>query len=213
MKVIIIDNNIKWLKSSLRIIKEALFETLEIEIIPFKGYSNKLKDLIFDGIPKIYIIDFELNDKINGNDIAHEIREGAFDWKSIIIMMSIYNRKESIITKRLCIYTYISKDKYFISNLRISVKSAVNILNSNKFIEIKENRQIYQIAINEIIQITKEKLTKYCIIKTINNNEFRVRTSLSEINKKVNFKRINNHTLINPNQITKLKLNIKNSHV
>ena len=50
-------------------------------------------------------------------------------------------------------------------------------------------------------------------LKTINNNEFRVRTSLSEINKKVNFKRINNHTLINPNQITKLKLNIKNSHV
>lgn len=38
MKIIIIDNNIKWLKSSLRIIKEALFETLEIEIITFKGY-------------------------------------------------------------------------------------------------------------------------------------------------------------------------------
>ena len=213
MKIIIIDNNNRCLKSSIDITKNSLSETLEMEIIPFKGYNNELRSLIFDGMPKIYIIDFELDAEINGNDIAHEIRENAFDWKSIIIMISIYNRKESIITKRLCIYTYISKDKYFISNLRISVKSAVNILNSNKFIEIKENRQIYQIAINEIIQITKEKLTKYCIIKTINNNEFRVRTSLSEINKKVNFKRINNHTLINPNQITKLKLNIKNSHV
>lgn len=210
MKVIIIDNNIKWLKSSLRIIKEALFETLEIEIIPFKGYSNKLKDLIFDGIPKIYIIDFELNDKINGNDIAHEIREGAFDWKSIIIMMSIYNRKESIITKRLCIYTYISKDKNFNSNLHISVKSAINILNSYKFIEVKENRQNYQIPVNEIIQITKEKLTKYCIIKTLNNNVFRVRTSLSEINKQLNFKRLNNHTLVNPNQMNRLKISNKN---
>ena len=213
MKIIIIDNNNRCLKSSIDITKNSLSETLEMEIIPFKGYNNELRSLIFDGMPKIYIIDFELDAEINGNDIAHEIRENAFDWKSIIIMISIYNIKESIITKRLCIYTYISKDKYFISNLRISVKSAVNILNSNKFIEIKENRQIYQIAINEIIQITKEKLTKYCIIKTINNNEFRVRTSLSEINKKVNFKRINNHTLINPNQITKLKLNIKNSHV
>lgn len=210
MKVIIIDNNIKWLKSSLRIIKEALFETLEIEIIPFKGYSNKLKDLIFDGIPKIYIIDFELNNKINGNDIAHEIREGAFDWKSIIIMMSIYNRKESIITKRLCIYTYISKDKNFNSNLHISVKSAINILNSYKFIEVKENRQNYQIPVNEIIQITKEKLTKYCIIKTLNNNVFRVRTSLSEINKQLNFKRLNNHTLVNPNQMNRLKISNKN---
>ena len=210
MKIIIIDNNNRCLKSSIDITKNSLSETLEMEIIPFKGYNNELRSLIFDGMPKIYIIDFELDAEINGNDIAHEIRENAFDWKSIIIMISIYNRKESIITKRLCIYTYISKDKNFNSNLHISVKSAINILNSYKFIEVKENRQNYQIPVNEIIQITKEKLTKYCIIKTLNNNVFRVRTSLSEINKQLNFKRLNNHTLVNPNQMNRLKISNKN---
>lgn len=208
MKIVIIDNNNRWLNSTIDITKEILSDTLEIDIIPFKGYNNKLQDIIFDGTPKIYIIDFELGN-INGNDIANEIRQDAFDWKSIIIMFSIYNRKESIITERLSIYTYISKNKDFASNLKISIKSAINIINSNKFIEIKENRHNYQIPINEIIQITKEKLTKYCIIKTINNNFFRIRTSLTEINKQLNFKRINNYTLINPNQINRLKLTHK----
>ena len=59
------------------------------------------------------------------------------------------------------------------------------------------------------MKITKEKFTKYCIIETINNNEFRVRTSLLEINKELNFERINNYTLVNPNQINRLKLGNK----
>ena len=54
---------------------------LEIEILPFRGYNNKLREVIFDGIPKIYLIDFELDKEMNGNDIAHEIRQDAFDWK------------------------------------------------------------------------------------------------------------------------------------
>lgn len=211
MKIIIIDNNNSWLKSIEKITNETLSNTLEMEVISFKKYNNKLKDLIFDGTSKIYVIDYELDDEINGNDIAHEIREDAFDWKSIIIMISIYNRKCCIITKRLCIYTYIAKDRSFKPNLQISIKSAINILNSHKLIEIKENRQKFKIPINEIVQINKEKLTKYCNIKTLNNNVFRVRTSLSEINKQLNFKRINNHTLINPNQITRLKLTNKNN--
>lgn len=209
MKVVIIDNNNRWLESVTNSVRNILSNMLEIEIVSFRGYNNKLKKVIFDGIPKIYLIDFELNDEINGNDIAHEIRQDAFDWKSIIIIFSAYDRGETIITKRLCIYTYISKNDNFIANLDISVRSAINILNSYKFIEIKENRQSYQIPINEIIEIRKEKLTKYCIIKTINNNEFRVRTSLTEINKEVNFKRLNNHTLVNPIYINKLKMTKK----
>ena len=206
MKIIIIDNSNRWLRLITNTTKDTLSEMLEIEILPFRGYNNKLREVIFDGIPKIYLIDFELDKEMNGNDIAHEIRQDAFDWKSIIIIFSGYDRKEDIITKRLSIYTYISKDEYFIANLEISVKSAINILNSYKYIEVKENRQVYQIPINEIIEIYKEKLTKYCIIKTLNNNQFRVRSSLTEINKDINFKRINSYTLINPIYINKIKI-------
>ena len=209
MKIVIIDNTNRWLKISKDIASEITKETLGIEILSFKGYNQKLRNLIFDGTPKLYIIDFELGD-INGNDIANEIRQDAFDWKSIIIMFSIYDRQESIISERLCIYTYISKkEKKFNSNLKISIKSALNILSSNKFIDIKENRQNYQIPINEITEVNKEKLTKYCIVKTINKDKFRVRSSLTELNKKLNFKRTNNYTLINPNLVNRIKYQTK----
>ncbi len=206
MKIIIIDNSNRWLKLITNTTKNTLKEILEVEVLSFRGYSNELREIIFDGIPKIYLIDFELDGKMNGNDIAHEIRQDAFDWKSIIIIFSGYDRKEDIITKRLSIYTYISKNKYFIANLETSVKSAINILNSYKCIEIKENRKVYQIPINEIIEIYKEKLTKYCIIKTLSNNKFRVRSSLTALNKDINFKRINSYTLINPIYINKIKI-------
>ena len=206
MKIIIIDNSNRWLKLITNTTKNTLKEILEVEVLSFRSYSNELREIIFDGIPKIYLIDFELDGKMNGNDIAHEIRQDAFDWKSIIIIFSGYDRKEDIITKRLSIYTYISKNKYFIANLETSVKSAINILNSYKCIEIKENRKVYQIPINEIIEIYKEKLTKYCIIKTLSNNKFRVRSSLTALNKDINFKRINSYTLINPIYINKIKI-------
>lgn len=112
---------------------------------------------------------------------------------------------KNIISLRLSILTYVTKDKHFDYNLCESVKLAINILVDYKFIEIKEHNKTYKLVVNDIVKITKEKLTKYCIVKTINNDEFRVRTSLAGINKKINFERVKNYTLINPHHINKLK--------
>lgn len=206
MKIVIMDNENVWLKRIIKNVEKLLIkENFKIDIYYFKNYNEEFKKIMYDDGVKIYIIDMELNDSINGYDIVHEIRDLIFDWKSIIIIASIHDEMKNIISLRLSILTYVTKNKYFDYNLCESVKLAINILADYKFIEIKERNKIYKLAINDIIKITKEKLTKYCIIETIDNNEFRVRTSLTSINKKVNFERVNNYTLINPHHINKLK--------
>lgn len=210
MKIVIIDNEAFWLRRMNNEVKKIInSDNLEVSIHKFQKYNEEFKKILYDGTAKIYIIDMELNDDIDGYDIVHEIRDIIFDWKSIIILASIHDERINIISLRLSILTYVSKNKNFDKNLGESVRLAINILGNYRFIKIKEHNQIYKLAINDIVKITKEKFTKYCIIETINNNEFRVRTSLLEINKELNFERINNYTLVNPNQINRLKLGNK----
>ena len=92
----------------------------------------------------------ELNDDIDGYDIVHEIRDIIFDWKSIIILASIHDERINIISLRLSILTYVSKNKNFDKNLGESVRLAINILGNYRFIKIKEHNQIYKLAINDI---------------------------------------------------------------
>ena len=197
MKLIIVENNESWLNRMNKITNDLLTsENFEIEIITFNKYNNKLKELIYDNSEKIFILDFQLDDT-NAYEIANEIRESAHDWKSVIIICSIFNKKESIISARLAILTYISKDDDFDSNLHYSILTSIKILANYQFIEIKEKKQTYKLAINDIIWIKKEKNSKYCIVRTA-NDEFRTRSSLSNLNKKLNFTKINYYTIINP---------------
>lgn len=205
MKIIVIDNEKYWLKRYEKVINKFLIEhNLEIKIISFLEYTNELKNIIYDNEPKIFVIDMELGDDINGYDIIYEIREGAFDWNSLIIIASAYNEKENIISSRLAVYTYILKNKEFENNLFQSIKQAIHILSNNRLIEIKEHHQKYTLVISDILCVKKEKYTKYCIIQT-KDYEFRVRTSLSELNKELHFKRLNNYTLVNPIHLKRFK--------
>lgn len=204
MKIIIIDDEKKWLDKIYKNINIVLkVEKLNIEIYQFEKYNPKLKKILRDDSNKIYIIDMKLN-KIEGLDIVHEIRDLLFDWKSVIIVVSQYDRQKDLISRRLSILTYISKNEHFNSDLRSSIDLGIKILTNNRFIILKEGYSKYKIAINDIIKVIKEKGTKYCIVKTKNNKHFRVRTSLVNINKELNFKRINNHILENPNYKSKL---------
>lgn len=158
----------------------------------FTNYSSDLKEIIHNRKTKVYIIDMVVGE-YSGYDICREIREKAFDWDSFIIIASVHNQKENIISLRLSIFTYISKLYEFETNLKDSIIHVINIIERKKIIEINKDCKI---PINDICYITKEKNSKYCYIKTI-SNEFRTRKTLKYLESELNLTRIKKYILIN----------------
>lgn len=204
MKIIIVENDENWIKRTIKDINKVLItENINEKISYFTKYNKELKDIIYDNSKKIYILDIELGDT-SGYDIAREIRDCANDWESIIIISSIYNQKENVISARLSVLTYISKLINFDQNMKESIKLAIKILSKNNFFEFKESGIKYKIAINNIIYIKKEKYSKYCTIKTTDNS-YRVRDTILNLKDKTKLTQIKKDLLINKKHVNNKK--------
>ena len=196
MKVVIVEDIIKTQKNISKNIDQVLIENnLDINVVCFNKYNKDFKKIIYDNEIKIYVLDVNLGSNCNksGYDIAREIREVAHDWYSIIIICSAYNLKENFISARLSILTHLSKSKDFENNLKETIKLAINIINEKDGISINNKYQLYY---KEILYALKEKYSKYCVIKTL-NNEVRVRKNIYELEQELHLKRYKRHLLAN----------------
>ncbi|HBF68803.1 MAG TPA: hypothetical protein DDW20_05810 [Firmicutes bacterium] len=196
MEVVVIEDEIFW-KNKIKEIIES--NNKEDKFLYFDRYDKTLESIINNKKLKIYLLDIELKDSdIGGTVIANLIRE--IDWKSIIIFFSIYNEKESIISLRLNVLTYVLKDNNFKSELINAFNSAKNILLEDNKIKVNINGIEINLYVNDILYITKEKSSKYCLIHTT-SGILRTRSSLSELKKKTNFKQEKKHLLINESNV------------
>lgn len=204
MKIVIVENDEAWLKRTLKDVNKVLNkENLKEKVLHFNKCTKTLRDIIYDKSKKIYILDIELGE-YSGYDIAREIRDCANDWDSIIIISSIYNQKENIISDRLSVLTYISKLIDFDINMQESIKLAIKIISKNNLLEFKESGIQNKIVIDNIIYIQKEKYTKYCIIKTI-DSFFRVRDTIINLKEKTKLVQIKKDLLVNKNYISNIE--------
>lgn len=196
MEVVVIEDEKFWQNKIKNILER---NNIEDNFLYFDKYNKNLEDIIYNKNKKIYLIDIELkNSEYNGIIIASIIRE--HDWKSVIVFLSVFNEKENIISLRLNALTYIEKANIFETELIKTFNSAKNILLDNNFIEIEINNKKVNLYINDILYIIKEKSSKYCTIKTTSGT-IRVRSSLTELKKQVNFKQVKKHLLINENNV------------
>jgi len=203
MKIIVVDDIIKFNKTIIKNINQVLIEeNLDVKVIPFLGYNKELKNIIYNNEIKIYILDSDLGEKSlkTGYDITREIRGMAHDWYSIIILCSVHNQKENFISSRLSILTYLSKYNNFELQLKKTIKDAINILNQTSTVAINKNCVLYY---NEILYATKEKYSKYCIIKTF-DNEFRVRKNIYELEEQLHLKKFKRYLLANEKNIASI---------
>lgn len=204
MKIVIVENDEAWLKRTLKDVNKVLNkENLKEKVLHFNKCTKTLRDIIYDKSKKIYILDIELGE-YSGYDIAREIRDCANDWDSIIIISSIYNQKENIISDRLSVLTYISKLIDFDINMQESMRLAIKIISKNNLLEFKESGIQNKIVIDNIIYIQKEKYTKYCIIKTI-DSFFRVRDTIINLKEKTKLIQIKKDLLVNKNYISNIE--------
>lgn len=196
MEVVVIEDEIFWKNKIKQILED---NNKEDKFLYFCKYDETLNEVINSKNLKIYLLDIELkNSSIDGVNIASEIREK--DWKSIIIFFSAYNEKESIISLRLNVLTYVSKSDNFETELVETFNSAKDILLENNTIKVNINGNEINLYVNDILYIIKEKNSKYCLINTT-SGILRTRSSLSELKKKTNFRQEKKHLLINSNNI------------
>lgn len=185
MRIVVIEDNKRVNSLICEYVNEIVSKScLDYQLLNFYSFNDDLRKIIYNCDIKIYIVDLQLNSK-SGYDICREIREGANDWKSIIIICSAYNQKEEIISLRLSIFTYVSKHINFKSNLKDSINKVIHILSSNNIVTIDKNTKI---CINDICYIEKIKQTKYCKIVTLDSKEYKIMKTIKMLQKEQNFK-------------------------
>ena len=203
MKIIVVEDILSFNKRIIQNINQVLMEeNLDIKVMSFLNYNKELKRIIHNNEIKIYILDYDLGEKSlkTGYDISREIRGIAHDWYSIIIICSIHNQKENFISSRLSILTYLSKYKNFDHNFKEALREAIYILNQTSTVSINNRCTLYY---NEVLYALKEKYSKYCIIKTF-DNEFRVRKNIYELEEELHLKKIKRHLLANEKNIASI---------
>lgn len=197
MKIVVVENNKDFNKNICGQLEKMLINNcFEWDVVSFLGYNDELYKTIHDREVKIYIVDIKLGN-YSGYDICRLIRESADDWDSIIIIASIYNQKENFISLRLSIFTYLSKLCNFKEALEETVIHAIHILEPRKFLLIKKNCRI---AVNDICYILKEKNSKYCFIKTLDDH-FRIRRPLKSLESDLRLRRVKSYLLVNDRNI------------
>lgn len=202
MEVVVIEDEKFWQNKIKNILER---NNIEDNFLYFDKYNKNLEDIIYNKNKKIYLIDIELkNSKHNGIIIASIIRE--HDWKSVIVFLSVFNEKENIISLRLNALTYIEKNSDLENELPKLLNSAKNILLDDDFIEIDINNQKVNLHTNDVLYITKEKNSKYCVINTTSGT-IRIRSSLAELKNQTGFKQVKKYLLLNENNV---KYELKN---
>ena len=195
MKIIVVEDEKKWNEKIVKLINQMLDEKrLEIEIISFYDYTKELDKIIKSKETNFYILDVELPTK-NGTDITRKIRREINDWESLITITSVHNQKDSFLSKSLYVLGYLSKFDDFENNLKENILLGLNILESRGYINSNTG-----IGKDDILYIQREKDSKYCTIKTF-DDEIRIRMSLSLLENKFHLRRIKKYLLVNDKNI------------
>lgn len=197
MKVVIVEDKEEFNNKISKIANRILIEkNYDSDVLSFFDYNKELKEVIHSKARNIYILDIEL-ENYHGSDIAREIREGAKDWRSIIIISSAHNKKESLISERLSIYTYLLKGEDFEQNLTETIESALDILELEGYLSPKNE---YKLIHDDILYVKKEKNSKYCNIHTL-REPIRIRKTIKAIQQELKLKKIKKSILVNEQNV------------
>ena len=207
LNIIIYEDKEVFMKKNINSINIALANTdIDYRIHKFTSYSSKLEELINNReIKKVYILDVEM-DGISGLEVASRIRED--DWDSVIIIATAYDKyRNDVFYTRLMVLDFICKYSGYEKRLMEAVKTALKIIYRQKTFIFKYNHVVYRIPYNHICYIEKEPIIKRCIIHTL-NNDFYIVKSINWLNENLgsDFLKTHQSCIVNLNNIKEIDL-------
>lgn len=210
MMIVVIEDNEILRKKEVEWIENTLDkEVFDYKICEFDDYTDELKKIVKTPEFKIYVIDIELPNS-SGIYIAKTIRN--YDDVSEIIICSSYDNLEyKVFKSKLKILDFVSK-QFNTEEELMSLILEVLKKKSRKVLRINDRSAILFIIIKDILYIKKDKGTRNCIIKTINNT-FIVNKTLEELKLMLtsSFLQVSRNCIVNQNNV--IEYNFKDSKI
>ena len=179
---IICDDDIKFTEFvNQAITKYMMKNKLEYKIHMFNDYNQEFIKKVEEKMSnKIYILDIEAPTR-SGIDIARIIRNK--DINSIIIFLTGHQELGQTVMKNDFLFlSFINKFDDCENRLVNSIERAFKVLNTRKSIRFKDNGIIYNIALDDILYITRDSVARKSIIKT-DYAELLLNKTLNELEK------------------------------
>lgn len=177
---IICDDQAKYLKITKEIITKYMMKNhFEYEVHAFNDYNKEFMQVVDSKMPsKIYILDIETPTR-SGIDVARIIRNK--DVNSVIIFLTGHQELGSVVIENEFLFlSFINKFVDCEKRLCIALDKALKVLDARKTIRFKDSSVVYTIALEDILYVTKDSVSRKCIVKT-DYAEFSVGKNLSEI--------------------------------
>lgn len=166
------------------IVKMMMQYNCEYRIYKFKGYDDKLNNIINDkNSTKIYIIDIGLQGK-SGLEIASEIRD--VDTESKIVFVTCHPEcKNDIFYSRLQVVDYITKGAYFDVRLEETLRYILDMIFQEGTLIFSYNHTQYIILLKEINYIEKIPTLGKCAIHLISGEERYISTTIAKLKERL----------------------------
>lgn len=189
---IICDDEEKYMEfMSETITKYMMKNELEYKIHRFNDYNEKFLKVIESKLPfKIYILDIETPTR-SGIDIARIIRNKDVD--SIIIFLTGHQELGQVVIENEFLFlSFINKFNHCGERLMKALDKALKVLKVRKSIKFKDNGVIYTIALEDILYVSKDSVSRKCLLKT-DYAEFKISKNLNEVIKMLDENFIQTH--------------------
>jgi len=177
---IICDDELNYLEfMSDNITKYMMKNELEYKIHKFNDYDNKFMSIVEKKMPfKIYILDIETPTK-SGIDIARIIRNKDVD--SIIIFLTGHQELSNVVIENEFLFlSFINKFDRCEERFEKALDKALKVLKVRKTIRFRDSGVTYTIALDDILFISKDSVSRKSILKT-DYAEFKLSKNLNEV--------------------------------
>ena len=208
LNFIICEDNSEVIKINQDIINKVMFNNnFDYKIYSYTTYNDELSNIIKCNIgKKIYLLDIELDSK-SGIEIAREIRKS--DWNSIILMTTAHTEMfPQVFKDRLMLFDFISKFDNYTDDLYNCIDKIIKIYSTKIPFSFNIRKINHQVSHDEILYLYFSKSERKTILRTI-SKEYIISKSLKSLSQSLpdNFVQINNHCIVNKNNIKEINEN------
>lgn len=178
INIIICDDNVKDANKIEKIVKR-YFNKMDFNVYKYNDYDNKFFKIVSsDLINKIYLLDIEAP-SMSGIDVARIIRKT--DYSSVIIFLSGHDDLSRIVAKKnIMSLNFINKFDNLEHNLKYSLDLALSVVGKKRRVKFESRNVIYNIALDNILYVTRDTLSRKSII-VCDNNIYEVYINLKNV--------------------------------
>lgn len=180
VEFIICDDDRKFLKQVEDLISKIMLKkNLGYNIVKFYDYDDKFfNHMSTKDSARIFILDIETPTN-SGVIVGRKIRKNDYD-SPIIFLTGHEELGNMLLRKDLMFLAFINKFEEFETRLKSAVEKALLISNKKAYFEIDNHGDIYKIAFDKILYITRDSVERKTLIVT-ESNVHKVSKSLLDV--------------------------------